>query len=57
MVLEMKRTGIGEQGEGYVVSPIELEKCEEEYAKTGYYVSVSNMISVNRSIPDSRHEE
>lgn len=57
MVLELKRTGIGEQGKGYEVKPIDMQKFEQEYASTGYYVSVSNKISVNRSIPDCRHEE
>ncbi|CRL05168.1 CLUMA_CG018266, isoform A [Clunio marinus] len=52
---EATRIGPGEHGEPVIVSdPEELSANEEWERKEGFYVDVSNKISVNRSLPDHR---
>lgn len=58
MVEQMRRVGDGEIGEAvYLEDEDEIELNEELYQKTGFYVVVSDKISVNRSIPDLRSAE
>lgn len=55
--IEKKRSGHGEQGKPVILNDtLEIEENNKEYDKTGYSVIVSDKISVNRSLPDNRHE-
>lgn len=52
---EKTRVGSGEMGKPVVVTdPDELKKNQEWERKEGFYVEVSNQISVTRSLPDFR---
>lgn len=52
---EMTRIGPGENGEPYVVSdPEALKRNKEWVSKEGFYVEVSNNMSLTRSLPDYR---
>lgn len=51
-------TGLGENGSAVFLSdPEEIKQNKILYWKTGYNVVVSNKISVNRTIPDTRPSE
>lgn len=53
---EKSREGLGEHGMPvYLTNPHEKLENEKIYNSTGISVLISNKISVNRSIPDSRH--
>jgi polypeptide N-acetylgalactosaminyltransferase len=52
---EKQRTGVGEQGQIAIVEDIDEEQQEENYPVNGYNGYLSDMISVNRSLPDIRH--
>lgn len=55
--MEKTRTGLGEQGKpAYLLDLDEIRENNALYEKTGFAVIVSNKISVNRSLPDLRHE-
>lgn len=55
---EKNRKGFGEHGiAAHLTDPIEKFENEKIYNKSGISVLISNKISVNRSIPDSRHAE
>lgn len=52
---EKNRSGPGEQGQEYVETDPELiAKNEEWLEKEGFYVEVSNKISLTRALPDHR---
>lgn len=52
---ELSRQGPGEQGEPVVLTdPEEVELNQELFKNEGLYALVSDKISVNRSVPDSR---
>lgn len=54
---ERTRVGPGEHGEKVdVTDPEELKKNDEWVKKEGFFVEVSNKISVTRSLPDRRPE-
>jgi polypeptide N-acetylgalactosaminyltransferase len=56
--MEKSRTGLGEQGKAaYLYDHDETRENDALYEKTGFSVLVSNKISVNRSLPDQRHEK
>ncbi|XP_070502431.1 N-acetylgalactosaminyltransferase 4-like [Chironomus tepperi] len=58
MEYEASRTGPGEQGKAYVLKDESyIEKNEEIFQKFGFYGIASDHISVNRSLPDIRHEK
>ncbi|KAG5668806.1 hypothetical protein PVAND_016730 [Polypedilum vanderplanki] len=53
---ERNRTGPGENCEPYFLKdPTEIAKNEEYFKIEGFYVVVSDKISVNRSLVDNRH--
>ncbi|XP_011505951.1 PREDICTED: N-acetylgalactosaminyltransferase 6 [Ceratosolen solmsi marchali] len=53
---ELKRTGIGEQGKAAMLPPsLDLIKFKL-YEVNGFNAALSDQISVNRSIPDIRHQ-
>lgn len=55
---EKERIGIGEHGIPVkLTNETEIQINKELYEKTGFYVVVSDKISVNRSIPDMRPKE
>lgn len=55
---EKAREGFGEHGvAAFLTNPIEKLENEKKYNTTGCSVLISNKISVNRSIPDSRHAQ
>lgn len=52
---EATRVGPGENGQAYVITdPAELAKNEEWKKKEGFYVEVSDKISLTRALPDHR---
>lgn len=52
---EKTREGPGEQGSGYVLTdPADIELNQKVFKENGLYGVVSDKISVNRSIPDTR---
>lgn len=52
---EKLRKGPGEQGEPYMLTnPDEIKLNEKLFDEEGFYVIVSDTISVNRSVPDTR---
>lgn len=52
---EATRVGPGENGQAYLITdPAELEKNEEWKSKEGFYVEVSDKISLTRALPDHR---
>lgn len=54
---EKTRTGPGENGQEWnVTDPEELKRNEEWQKKEGFFVEVSNRMSVTRALPDFRHE-
>jgi hypothetical protein len=54
---EKNRIGPGEQGKPYkLTDPKDIKLNEELFKVEGFYVIVSDKISVNRSVPDSRHK-
>lgn len=54
---EKSRIGPGEQAEPVTLTdPREIEENEEWNAKEGFYVIVSDKISVDRALPDWRPE-
>lgn len=56
--LESKRSGAGEQGEALLLTDDEdLRMNKEIYKVQGLSVIVSDKISVNRSVPDTRHSK
>lgn len=55
---EASRTGPGEQGRPYeLTDPKEIELNEKLFKVEGNFVIVSDKISVNRSVPDTRLPE
>lgn len=55
MDYESKRSGAGEQGQPVVLTdPAEIELDKKLEFQEGFHVFVSDKISVNRSLPDSR---
>ena len=53
--LEARRRGMGENAEPFnLTDPKEIEENEKWYKKEGFYVLVSDKISVDRAIPDNR---
>lgn len=53
--LDAERVGPGEQGEPYVLTdPNDIERNEELFKIEGFYVIVSDKISVKRALPDKR---
>ncbi|CAO1427046.1 unnamed protein product [Diamesa tonsa] len=58
MVKESLRVGLGEQGaEVILTDPEEVEMNHKLYNKTGFSVVVSNKISLERSLPETRSKE
>jgi hypothetical protein len=58
MHLEAERSGPGEQGLPYTLRDKNLiEDNRRLYEEVGFYATVSDHISVNRSLPDVRHEK
>lgn len=58
MAEEAAREGPGEQGEPYILTDDQdIQMNKELSEKFGFYVIVSDRISVNRSLPDVRPEE
>lgn len=53
---DLKREGPGEQGKAAVVKPENKEKEKELYKAYGYNAFLSDMIALDRSLPDIRHE-
>jgi hypothetical protein len=52
---EKTRIGPGEHGEQYIEKDPELIKKNDDWVKKeGFYVEVSNLISVTRALPDNR---
>uniref|UniRef100_A0A8C7WR90 Polypeptide N-acetylgalactosaminyltransferase n=1 Tax=Oryzias sinensis TaxID=183150 RepID=A0A8C7WR90_9TELE len=48
------RAGNGEQGKAFPVT--ETDRVDQAYRENGFNIYVSNRISLNRSLPDIRHE-
>ena len=58
MKYEAARKGIGEQGEGYrLTDAAEIEVSNKLGQEEGLNVIVSDKISINRSVPDTRPQE
>jgi hypothetical protein len=58
MKYEASRTGPGEKGEGFnLTDPADIKLNAELLKIEGLYAIVSDKISVNRSVPDVRHEK
>ena len=58
MEYEASRIGPGEQGKAYVLKDeSDIEKNKEIFQNFGFYGIASDHISVNRSLPDIRHEK
>lgn len=54
---ELTRIGLGEQGQAVTITdPDEIKLNEDWLKKEGFYVNVSNKISVTRSLGDLRPE-
>lgn len=54
---DLYQTGIGEHGQGVkLTDPIEIEENKRMWEYWGFSTVVSDKISVNRSIPDYRHQ-
>ena len=52
---EKRRRGPGEQGEPFnLTDPEEIKANEKKIKKEGFYVLVSDKISVDRAMPDYR---
>lgn len=47
--------GQGEQGKPFPL--IESDRVDQAYRENGFNIYVSNRISLNRSLPDIRHEK
>lgn len=57
MKRDLQRVGFGEHGKGEVLREInDINENERLFEENGMFVLVSDKISVNRSIPDFRHE-
>ncbi|KXJ69759.1 hypothetical protein RP20_CCG025930 [Aedes albopictus] len=55
---EAKREGPGEHGKPFkLVKPEDIEKNKELFKENGYSAVVSDMLSLNRSVPDARHPQ
>lgn len=55
MAYEASRKGPGENGSAIVLTdPVQIEENEKGYKEEGIYTVVNNMISHNRSLPDTR---
>lgn len=55
--LDAQRKGPGEQGEPYkLTDPEDIERNEKLFHAEGFYVIVSDRISVERALPDKRPE-
>uniref|UniRef100_A0A2M3Z5M7 Polypeptide N-acetylgalactosaminyltransferase n=1 Tax=Anopheles braziliensis TaxID=58242 RepID=A0A2M3Z5M7_9DIPT len=52
---EAKRAGIGEQGKAGRLSEKEAEMKDKLFKKNGFNAVLSDLISLNRSLPDIRH--
>ncbi|KFB49955.1 AGAP012414-PA-like protein [Anopheles sinensis] len=52
---EAKRVGIGEQGKAGHLSEKEAEMKDKLFKKNGFNAVLSDLISLNRSLPDIRH--
>lgn len=53
--LDAERVGPGEQGKPYMLTdPEDIQKNEELFKIEGFYVIVSDQISVERALPDKR---
>lgn len=58
MKYEAQRFGLGEHGEPAILSnPEDIELDKELFEIEGIHVLLSDKISVNRSLPDVRHEK
>ncbi|NP_001161259.1 polypeptide GalNAc transferase 6-like [Nasonia vitripennis] len=54
---EEKRTGTGEQGKAATLSPSMEDLKDRLYKVNGFNAALSDLISLNRSIPDIRHPD
>lgn len=52
-----KGNGLGERGEPVRLSPNEEEKRNKAYVEYGFNQFISDKISLNRTLPDTRPEE
>lgn len=58
MAYELEREGPGEQGKPYTLTdPDDIQRNEELFKIEGLFAVVSDLISVNRSVPDTRIEK
>lgn len=58
MAADKQRSGLGEHGlPAKIEDPAEQEAEQLEYRRNGFNGMLSDRISVNRSLPDVRHEE
>lgn len=58
MQYESSRTGPGEQGQSFVLTePDDIELNKKLFNDYGFYAVTSDKISVNRSLPDIRHQK
>lgn len=58
MDFESLRYGNGEQGRPFILRDVEMfQRNQEIFEKFGFYGIASDHISVNRSLPDVRHEK
>lgn len=55
--LDAQRTGPGEQGKPYILTdPEDIKRNKKLFNIEGFYVIVSDKISVERALPDKRPE-
>lgn len=57
LATERGRTGIGEHGVGATVPAGQEQERKNQYAMNGFDSLLSDMISLNRSVKDTRHKE